>query len=105
MARQCSDKIAYLICKKGATIQDEFYAGICEGIMRSANRSGLHLLVSTAEDRGQTLSTAPSKQIEGVILGGTADPALISDFQAQIVPRGSGEQPDPRLGASLRGGG
>ena len=31
MARQRTDKIAYIICKKGATILDEFYAGICEG--------------------------------------------------------------------------
>ena len=29
MARQRTDKIAFLICKEGATILDEFYAGIC----------------------------------------------------------------------------
>ena len=50
MARQRTDKIAYLICKKGATILDEFYAGICDGIMQKANRSDYQLLVSTAED-------------------------------------------------------
>ena len=85
MARQRTDKIAYIICKKGATILDEFYAGICEGILRAANRAEHQLLVSTAEDWQQTLSTAQSKQIEGVILGGTADPALISEFQARKV--------------------
>ena len=83
MARQCTDRIAYIICKKGATILDEFYASICEGIMRSANRADLHLLVSTAEDWSQLLRTSHSKQIEGVILGGTADPALISEFQSR----------------------
>lgn len=86
MARQCTDRIAYIICKKGATILDEFYASICEGIMRSANRADLHLLVSTAEDWGQFLRAAHSKQIEGVILGGTADPALISEFQSRKIP-------------------
>ena len=85
MARQRTDKIAYIICKKGATILDEFYAGICEGIMRAANRADHQLLVSTAEDWGQAVSAAQSKQIEGVILGGTADPALISDFQSRKV--------------------
>ena len=39
MARQRTDKIAYLICKKDATILDEFYASICESIMRKVNRS------------------------------------------------------------------
>ncbi len=86
MARQCTDRIAYLICKKGATILDEFYASICEGIMRSANRADLHLLVSTAEDWSQLLRASHSKQIEGVILGGTADPALISEFQSRKIP-------------------
>ena len=70
MARQRTDKIAYLICKKGATILDEFYAGICDGIMRTANRSDYQLLVSTEKDWGLTVSTGQSKQIEGVILGG-----------------------------------
>lgn len=85
MARQRTDKIAYIICKKGATILDEFYAGICEGILRSANRADYQLLVSASEDWQQTVSTAQSKQIEGVILGGTADPALISEFQTRKV--------------------
>lgn len=85
MARQRTDRIAYLICKKGATILDEFYAGICEGIMRAANRADLQLLVSTAEDWRQTVSASQSKQIEGVILGGTAEPSLISEFRSRRV--------------------
>lgn len=85
MARQRTDKIAYLICKKDATILDEFYAGICEGIMRPANRADYHLLVSTAEDWGQTAGTAQSKQIEGVILGGAAQAELVSELQSQQV--------------------
>jgi DNA-binding LacI/PurR family transcriptional regulator len=85
MARQRTDKIAYLICKKGATILDEFYAGICEGIMRTANRADYQLLVSTAEDWQLTVSTAQNKQIEGVILGGDAQAGLVSDFQSQNV--------------------
>ena len=58
MARQRTDKIAYLICKKDATVLDEFYAGICEGIMQSANHSEFQLLVSTAEDWLHNVSTA-----------------------------------------------
>ena len=85
MARQRTDKIAYLICKKGATILDEFYAGICDGIMRTANRSDYQLLVSTEEDWRLTVSTSQSKQIEGVILGGNAQAEMISEFQSQNV--------------------
>ncbi len=85
MARQRTDKIAYLICKKGATILDEFYAGICDGIMRTANRSDYQLLVSTEEDWRLTVSAGQSKQIEGVILGGNAQPEMISGFQSQNV--------------------
>ncbi len=85
MARQRTDKIAYLICKKGATILDEFYAGICDGIMRTANRSDYQLLVSTEEDWRLTVSTLQSKQIDGVILGGDAPAELVSQFQSQNV--------------------
>lgn len=85
MARQRTDKIAYLICKKGATILDEFYAGICEGIMRTAYRSDYQLLISNAEDWRLTAGTAQSKQIEGVILGGNAQAELVSELQSQNV--------------------
>ncbi|MBR1560688.1 MAG: hypothetical protein IJ646_10660, partial [Clostridia bacterium] len=34
---QRTNRIAYLICKRQATILDEYYAGICEGIMKRAN--------------------------------------------------------------------
>jgi len=85
MAQQRTGKIAYLICKKGATILDEFYAGICEGVMRTANRSDYLLLVSNADDWRATASTAQSKQIEGVILGGSAQPDLVSEFQSRNV--------------------
>ncbi len=85
MARQRTDKIAFLICKKDATILDEFYAGICEGIMQRTNRSDLQLLISTASDWGQTAGTAQSNQVEGVILGGHAQPELVSELQSQNI--------------------
>ena len=81
MARQRTDKIAFLICKKDATILDEFYASICESIMKESNRSDYQLLISTAHDWSQTPSTAQSRQIEGVILGGSASADLVTDFQ------------------------
>lgn len=84
MARQRTDKIAYLICKKGATILDEFYAGICDGIMCTANRSDYQLLVSTEED-WQSVNASMTKQIEGVVLGGNAQRKMISDFQEQNI--------------------
>lgn len=68
MARQQTDKIAFLICKEGATILDEFYAGICEGVMRRDNGTPYQLVISTADE---WQNTAQSKQIEGVILAGT----------------------------------
>ena len=85
MARQRTDKIAFLICKKGATILDEFYASICEGIMRETNGSDYLLLISTAEDWSQASATAQSKQVEGVILGGDAQAELVSEFQSKNV--------------------
>ena len=83
MARQRTDKIAFLICKEGATILDEFYASICEGVMRRANGTNYQLLISTAEEWTRT---AQSKQIEGVILAGNAQADLISEFQRQNIP-------------------
>ena len=83
MARQQTDKIAFLICKEGATILDEFYASICEGVMRRANGTNYQLLISTAEEWTRT---AQSKQIEGVILAGNAHADLISEFQRQNIP-------------------
>ena len=85
MARQRTDKLAFLICKKDATILDEFYAAICEGIMRETNKSDHQLLVSTAADWRQTPSTAQRKQVEGVILGGDAQADLVSEFQSQHI--------------------
>lgn len=82
MARQRTDKLAYIICKKGATILDEFYAGICEGVMRRANSMEYHLVVSTAEDWQRI---PQSKQIDGAILAGDAEPDLISELQRQNV--------------------
>lgn len=70
MARQRTDKIAFLICKEGATILDEFYAGICTGIMRETNRSDFELVISTAADWDTASNTSKNKQVEGVILGG-----------------------------------
>ena len=83
MARQQTDKIAFLICKEGATILDEFYASICEGVMRRANGTNYQLLISTAEEWTRT---AQGKQIEGVILAGNAQADLISEFQRQNIP-------------------
>lgn len=85
MARQRTDKIAFLICKKGATILDEFYAGICEGIMRKTNGTEYQLLISTADEWSQTSGNAQSKQIEGVILGGDAEPTLLNELQRQNI--------------------
>ncbi len=85
MVRQRTDKIAYLICKQGATILDEFYAGICDEVMRRANLADCQLLVSTASDWHALGETAQSKQIEGVILAGNAPPELITELQRQNV--------------------
>nr|WP_297175415.1 LacI family DNA-binding transcriptional regulator [uncultured Agathobaculum sp.] len=82
MARQRTDRLAYIICKKGATILDEFYAGICEGVMRRANAMEYQLVISTAEDWRRT---PKSKQIEGAILAGDAQPDLIAELQRQNI--------------------
>jgi len=85
MARQRTDKIAFLICKKNATILDEFYAGICDGIMQETNKSDYQLLISTADAWKLTADTAQRKQIEGVILGGNAQADMVSEFQSQNI--------------------
>lgn len=81
MVLQQTEKIAFLICKKASSILDEFYAGICGGIMDETNRSTYQLLISTATD----WAAAKRKQVDGVILGGDASPELISEFQKQNV--------------------
>ena len=83
MARQRTDKIAFLICKEGATILDEFYAGICIGIMGETNRIDRELVISTAADWDLTASNAKNKQVDGVILGGNARPELVSELQSR----------------------
>ena len=85
MARQRTDRVAYLICKKGATILDEFYAGICDGIMPVINDADQQLLISTAADWQRNTGNSQSKQIEGVILGGNASVELITDLQSRRV--------------------
>ena len=85
MARQRTDKIAFLICKKDATILDEFYASICESIMKESNKSDYQLVISTADDWTLTPSTAQSKQIEGVILGGSASADMVTEFQSRNI--------------------
>lgn len=81
MVLQQSEKISFLICKKKSSILDEFYAGICGGIMEETNKSTFQLLISTATDWAK----AKSKQVDGVILGGDASLDLISEFQKQNV--------------------
>ena len=83
MARQRTDKVAFLICKEVATILDEFYAGICIGIMGETNRIDRELVISTAADWDLTASNAKNKQVDGVILGGNARPELVSELQSR----------------------
>lgn len=85
MVRQRTDKIAFLICKKDATILDEFYARICESIMRRTMQSDRQLVISTASDWAQAAGTAQNKQVEGVILGGSAQAEMVSEFQSKRV--------------------
>lgn len=85
MARQRTDKIAFLICKKGASILDEFYASVCEGIMSKTSGSEYQLLISTAEEWQKNFGNTQSKHIEGVILGGDVEPELVSKLQRQGI--------------------
>ena len=85
MARQRTNKIAFLICKEGATILDEFYAGICNGIMHAINQLDYELVISTAADWDLAASNSKNKQVEGVILGGNARPDMISELQSRKV--------------------
>ena len=82
MARQQTERVAFLICKQGSGILDEFYAGICKGIMREINSSDYQLLISTADE----WAMVKQKQVDGVILGGQATPGLVSEFQSQNIP-------------------
>lgn len=85
MARQRTDKVAFLICKQGATILDEFYASICESVMQETNQLDYQLVISTAEDWNRTANTAQRKQVEGVVLSGNAQADMASEFQSQHV--------------------
>ena len=85
MATQRTNRIAYIICKRRATILDEFYAGICEGIMRRANSLNLQLMISTAEDWRAMPGSSQVKQIEGAILGGDAEAGMVSELLGRGV--------------------
>jgi len=85
MVRQRTDKIAFLICKKDATILDEFYARICESIMRRTIQSDRQLVISTAADWAQAAGTAQNQQVEGVMLGGSAQADMVSEFQSKHI--------------------
>ncbi len=85
MALQRTDKIAFLICKAHSSILDEFYAGICEGIMKESNAYDYQLLISTEEDWIAATNSAKRKQIEGVILGGNAKAERVLEFQNQNI--------------------
>ena len=81
MARQQTEKIAFLICKKQSSILDEFYAGICNGIMKATNQSEYQLLISTEEDWG----IGKRNQVDGMILGGNASISLVSQCMNQGI--------------------
>ncbi|MFA6845410.1 MAG: LacI family DNA-binding transcriptional regulator [Sphaerochaetaceae bacterium] len=81
MALQQTERIAFIICTKGSSILSEFYANICEGIMKKTNRSDYQLLISIAED----WEVVKNKQIDGVILGGDASAGLITELQRNNV--------------------
>ncbi len=81
MARQQTEKIAFLICKKQSSILDEFYAGICNGIMKATNQSEYQLLVSTEADWG----VGKRNQVDGMILGGDATISLVSHCRNQGI--------------------
>ena len=81
MARQQTEKIAFLICKKRSSILDEFYAGICNGIMKATNQSDYQLLISTEED----WRLQKRNQVDGMILGGDATISLVSQCRNQGI--------------------
>ena len=85
LAGQKTDKIAFIICKKDATILDEFYARICEGILNEANRLHYQLVISTMDDWIRNHTMAKSNQIGGVILAGSASADFVNDLQNQNV--------------------
>lgn len=79
MARQTTEHVAFLICKHESSILDEFYAGICDGIMHVTKDADYRLLVSTADDWRNTRRN----QVDGVILGGSATVGMISNYVRQ----------------------
>lgn len=85
MARQSTDKIAFLVCKEGASVLDEFYAGICEGVMHNVDPLEHQLILSTANE-WTSAAKSKSKQIDGAILAGNASGKLVRSFQQQNIP-------------------
>ena len=81
MKLQQTEKIAFIICKESGSILDEFYAGICNGIMQEMNETDYQLLVSTERD----WTFGKRSQVDGVILGSNASLQLIRDCIRQGV--------------------
>lgn len=84
MARQSTDKIAFIVCKEAASVLDEFYAGICEGVMHSLNQLDHQLILSTAKE-WENSANIKRKQVDGAILAGDASRDMIRTFQQQNV--------------------
>lgn len=79
MKLQQTERIAFLICKESGSILDEFYAGICNGIMQEMNQTDYQLLISTERD----WTFGKRNQVDGVILGGNTSLQLIRDCVQQ----------------------
>jgi DNA-binding LacI/PurR family transcriptional regulator len=79
MKLQQTERIAFLICKESGSILDEFYAGICNGIMQEMNQTDYQLLISTERD----WTFGKRNQVDGVILGGNTSLQLIRDCVRQ----------------------
>ena len=81
MKLQQTEKIAFLICKESGSILDEFYAGICNGIMQEMNRTDYQLLISTERD----WTFGKRNQVDGVILGGNSSLKLVQECVRQGI--------------------
>lgn len=88
MVRGRTDNIGFIIYEKQyPVVMNPFYSPIFESVMQTCGRKGYSLFISSHGDlrlpNGQTFV---KKQLDGVILAGHSDEALVSDLRRQNMP-------------------
>lgn len=88
MARKRTENLAFIIHdKQYPAILNPFYSPILETVLQEANRRNYSLLISAQQDmRMPNGRLVVRRQMDGVILAGEADPAMLEQLISLSIP-------------------